>query len=177
MQCLIEERKEKRQRIKDYVRKRQAEKELKVLKTQQRITFLINMEKAKEFDRQRLLAHVMAKFRNVVAWKTRNQNASDKLRQRIILRTAFGKWKQRMICVWSDGREKAVAHHNRRCLKAAWTRWQQDYWIARSHNWTAHDWFDMRLSQRVFRAWNRCIAQSKYLYKIKRMQADAHYNW
>lgn len=166
-----------RQRIKDYVQKRLAEKELKILKAQQRIKFLTDLEQAKEFDRKRLLAHAMDKFRNFIRWKIRNQNACDQLRQRILLRNVFGRWKQRMICVWGVKKEKAVAHHNRHCLISAWTRWQHNYSIARSHKWTAEDWFDLRLSVRVFQAWNRGTAQTQFLSEMKKMQADAHYSW
>lgn len=159
------------------MRKRLAEKELKILKAQQRLKSLIDLEKAKEFDRIRLMAHAIDKFRNIIQWKVRNQNESDELRQRIILRNVFEKWKRHMIHVWGDRKERAIAHHNRHCLKVAWKRWQQDYSIARSHKWTAQDWFDMRLSERVFRAWNHEIAQTMRLMEMKRMQADIYYNW
>lgn len=148
-----------------------------MLKAQQRIKFLIDLEIAKAFDRRRLLAHAIGKFQNIIRWKVRNQNVSDELRKRILLRNVLRKWKRHMICVWGDRKERAVAHHNLRCLKAAWARWQHDYSIARSHKWTAQDWFDMRLSERVFQAWNRGLAQTKYLSEMKKMQADAHYNW
>lgn len=157
--------------------KRHEEKELKVLKAQQRIKFMVDLEKAMEFDRKRLLAHAIFKFRNMIRWQIRNRCVSDELRRRILVRSTLGKWKQHMICVWGDRKERAIAFHNRHCLKIAWAAWQRDYLIARSHKWTAQDWFDLRLSDRVFRAWNRSNAQTRHLFQVKKVQADAHFNW
>lgn len=169
--------KEKRQRVKDYMQKHYAEKELKIMKEQERMNFLTDVENAKKFDRKRLLTHVMRQFRNLIQWKIRNQHVSGELRQRILIRNIFGKWKQHMICIWGDEREKAIEHHNRHCLKIAWRCWQQDYFIAQSHKLTAQDWFDLKLSERVFRAWYRKTEQTRQLFIVKEMQADERFNW
>lgn len=175
-QCLLEE-KEKRQRIKDYVYKRLAEKEYKIMNAQQRMKSLIDFETAKEFDHKRLLTHVMSKFRNIIQWKIRNQDVSIEMRRRTIFRHIFVKWEQHINCVWGERKKRAIAFDNRHCLKVAWSRWRQQYLITQSNKWTAVDWFNLRLSERIFQAWNRVTAQTRHLFEIKKMQADTHFNW
>lgn len=169
--------KEKRHRIKDYVNKCFAEKELKILKAQQRIKFLIDLETAKEFDRKRLLTNAMSKFRNIIQWKIRNQIVSTEMRRRIVLRNIFVRWAQHVICVWGERKRRAISFYNRHCLKIGWSRWHQKYLIAKSKMWTAVDWYDLRLNERIFQAWNRETAQTRHLLEIKNLQADAHFNW
>lgn len=157
--------------------KRLAEKELRILKAQQRLKFLIDLETAKVFYRKRLLAHALSKFRNIIRWKIRNQIVSIEMQRRIIFGNIFVNWRQHTNRVWGERKQRAIAFHNRHCLKIAWLRWQQKYSIAQSNKRTAEDWFDLQLSERTFQAWNRVTAQTTHSFEIKKMQADAYFNW
>lgn len=139
--------------------------------------FLADLEKAKAFYRERLLKQAMKKFRNVVQWKIRNKKVSTEMRRRIILRNIFMKWRQHTVRVWEERKERAISFDNRRCLKMAWSRWQQEYLILQSKQMVADDWFHLRLSERVFQAWERITAQTRLIFEIKQRQADAHFNW
>lgn len=165
------------QRIKDYVRKRHEDKELKIKRAQQQIKFLADLEKAKDFDRKRLLKHSMFKFQNISRWKIRNEIVSMEMQRRIIFRNIFTKWKHDSVYVCEVQKMKAVAFYNQRCLRAAWSRWQEKYSIAQSNKWTAVDWFHLRLSERVFQGWNRVAAHTRNLFEIPKAKADAHFNW
>lgn len=167
----------KRQRIKEFWRKRREEKELEAKKALERMKFLADLEKAKAFYRERLLKQAMNKFRNIVQWKNRNKKVSAEMRRRIIFRHIFGLWRQHTIRVWEERKERAISFYNRSCLKMAWSRWQQDYLILQSKQMVADDWFHLRLSERVFQAWERLAAQTRLIFEIKQKQADAHYNW
>lgn len=176
MQRLLDEE-AKRQRIKDFWRKRREEKELEAKKALERLKFLTDLEKAKAFNRERLQQQAMKKFRNIVQWKIRNQTMSTEMRRRIIFRNNFVKWHQHTIRVWEERKERATTFYNRHCLKMAWSRWQQEYLILQSKQMVADDWFHLRLSERIFRAWEGVTAQTRLIFEIKQRQADAHFNW
>lgn len=146
-------------------------------KAQDRIKFLADLEKAEAFHRKLLSKHVMSQFRNIIRWKIRNQNVSDEMQQRNILRKTFSKWQQHYDCVLGQSKEKAIAFHNRHCLKIAWSKWQKKYRIAESKKWSGIDWFELRITERVFRAWSRLAAETRSALEIKKTHADAHFNW
>lgn len=171
------DKKEQRRRINDYMQKCRAEKQLKIRRAEEQIKFLADLSKAEYFDRKRLLKHVIFKFQNILRWKIRNQNASIEMQQRIIIRNTFAKWKQNSVSAWEERNKKAIGFHDQRCLKIAWSKWQQEYRIAQSNKRTADDWFHLRLSERVFLAWYRSALQTKHLIELKQIKADAHFNW
>lgn len=41
----------------------------------------------------------------------------------------------------------------------------------------AIDWYDMKLSERIFHVWIGHTKMQKILDEIKLRQAEAHYNW
>lgn len=139
--------------------------------------FLADLEKAKAFNRERILKQAMKKFRNIVKWKIRNQNVCIKMRRRIILRNIFVKWHQHTLRVWEERKEKAIVFYNRHCLRIVWIRWQQEYSIVQSKQMVADDWYQLKLGERVFCAWERKTAQTRLIFEIKQRQADAHFNW
>lgn len=167
----------KRQRIKEFRRKRREEKELEAKKALERVKFLADLEKAKAFNRERVLKQAMKKFRNIIQWKIRNKNASVSMRRRIILRNIFIKWRQYTIRVWEERKERAIKFYNRHCLRITWSRWHQEYLILQSKQMVADDWFHLRLSERIFHAWERVTARTRFIFEIKQRQADAHFNW
>lgn len=153
------------------------EKELEAKKAIDRMKFLANMELAKTFNRSRLLKWAMEKFKNIIKWKKRNKKLCIELRQRILYRDYFQKWRKLTIRNWEERKAKADACYNLHCKMVAWSKWQEYFLIIQSKKLLADDWYHLRLSERVFRAWNRATAQTRLVFEIKAKQADAHYNW
>lgn len=139
--------------------------------------YLANMQVAKSFDRQKLLKRAMDKFKNIVKWKNRNKIVSRQMHRRIICRNFFMGWRKHTIRVFEDRKNKAMAFHNQHCMKIAWTLWFEHYLITQSKKMLADDWFHLRLSERVFRAWERVTAHSRLVFEMKQKQAEAHFNW
>lgn len=167
----------KRERIKEYWRKRRVEKELEEKKAIERMRYLANMEIAKAFNRERMLKSAIQKFKNIVNWKHRNQKVSIELRDRIYYRIYFQSWRNYTIRIWDERKAKADACYNLHCKMIAWKKWQEYYLIVQSKKLLADDWFQLRLSDRIFRAWNCVTAQTRLTYEIKMKQAEAHFNW
>lgn len=139
--------------------------------------FLANMEIAKSFNRERLLKHAIEKFKNIVKWKIRNKKVSNELRRQILFRNTFQKWRNLTVRIWDERKSKADAFHNHHCKVIVWSKWQQYYLVTQSKKMVAEDWFHLKLSERVFRAWERVTAQARLVYELKQRQAEAHFNW
>lgn len=167
----------KRERIREYWRKRRQEKELEAKKAIDRMRFLANIELAKNFSRFRLLKCAMEKFKNMVRWKKRNKKLSNELRHRILYRNHFQRWRDYTIWIWGERKAKADALYNLNCKRMAWSKWQQIHLIMQGKKWLADDWFHMRLSEHVFRAWNCVTAKTRLVVEIKMKQAESHFNW
>ncbi|XP_031622944.1 uncharacterized protein LOC116340532 [Contarinia nasturtii] len=167
----------KRERIREYWRKRRLEKEIEAKKALERMRFLTNLELAKAFNRSHLLKWAMEKFKNIVRWKHRNKHVSTELRHRMLYRDYFHRWKKHTNRIWEERKAKADACYHLHCKLMAWAKWQECYMIMRRKVWLADDWFHLRLSERVFRAWNCVTAQTRLIFEIKTRQAEAHFNW
>lgn len=120
----------KRDRIKEYWRKRRLEKELEAQKAIDRMKYLANMELAKSFSRSRLLKWAMDKFKNIVKWKIRNKKVSNELRRKILFRDYFQNWRKLTVRIWDERKAKADACYNLHCKLLAWSKWQEYYMIA-----------------------------------------------
>lgn len=167
----------KRDRIREYWRKRRLEKELEEKKAIERMRFLANIELAKTFCHTRQLKRAVEKFKNLIRWKVRNKKVSIELRQRILYRDYFQMWRKLTVRIWEERKAKADACYNRHCKLVAWSKWHEFFLIAQSKKLLAEDWYYLRLSERVFRAWNRVTAQTRLVFEIKTKQAEAHFNW
>lgn len=167
----------KRERIKQYWRKRREEKEMEQKKALERMRFVANLERAKSFHQIRLLKFGMQKFKNLIKWKVRNKKVCMELRRHICFRDHFVAWKKFTVQIWEQRKAKAIACYNLHCKMMAWSRWQQIFLVAQSKKILAEDWFNLRLSEQVFRAWARVTAQTRMIFEIKQRQAEAHFNW
>lgn len=139
--------------------------------------FLANMEKAKSFNRSKMLKYAMEKLKNIVKWKVRNKKVSNEFRCRILYRDTFHKWRQLTVRIWDERKSIADACYNRHCKRIAWSIWQEYYLVAQSKKMVADDWFHLKLTEQVFRAWERVTAQTRLIFEIKQRQSEAHFNW
>lgn len=139
--------------------------------------FLENVERAKLFDRERLLKWAVGKLRNLVKWKIRNKKVSNEFRYRILGRDYLQRWRVITAKIWTERKAKADACYDLHCKMVALASWQQYFLVAQSKKLVADDWFNFRLSERVFRAWDRITAQTRLTFEIKQKQADTHFTW
>lgn len=173
----LEDEAAKRQRIEELRRKRHEEKQRKIQKEMERMKYIADVERAKQFDRFRVLKWVFRKFRNLIRWKKRNEKCAMDFWRTSIQRKCLLKWNERVNYVWAERRKRADIHYERRCMATAFKLWHT-YYLAEHGKWlVAVDWHDMRISERYFRVWNLVVAQRRMVYEIKEKQAEAHYGW
>lgn len=167
----------KRERIKKYWRKRREEKEIEAKKLAERMKYLANLELCRAFYRARILKQAMEKFKNLLKWKLRNKKECLKLRRRIISREYFRQWRKNTLDIWEERRATADAYYNRHCMKIAWAQWQQAYLVTQNKQLLAEDWFHLKLSERLFRAWAGIAAQTRLAFETKVKLAEMHFSW
>lgn len=138
---------------------------------------LADLGRAKDFYRFRTLKWVIGRFRNLIVWKKYNEKKSKEFHRRLVCRQKFDKWHRYTLRVWQERKTKAIVFYNRHCITIAWNRWQQFYLVEHSKKLLAADWYDLKLSERVFRDWGRVTAQRRLIVEIKMRKAKAHYNW
>lgn len=167
----------KRERIKLYWRKRREEKEIEAQKAADRMKYLANLELCRAFYRARLLKEAMEKFKNILKWKRRNKKVCVEFRRRIISKAYFQKWRKITLQVWEERKSKADACYDKHCMKIAWEKWQQIYVVTQNKQFLAEDWFHLKISVRVFRAWKGIAAQTRLVYETKEKLAETHFSW
>lgn len=138
----------KRQRIKEYWRKRREEKDLEIKKELDRSKCLAQNQLAQAFDRNRLLKQAIEKFKNIIKWKCRNENLALKMSVRMVYRNSFDRWRNFAIAAQEERKNKMV-----------------------------DDWRYFRMKEQVFRAWVDVTCQTRLVLEKKLQQADAHYIW
>lgn len=167
----------KRQRIRDLKRKRREEKELEAKRALERMKYLTDLEKAKSFNRFRYLKRAIDKFRNLLKWKKRNEELSNAFRRRLISQKWFSKWRKYTEIVWQERKSKADIFYRKHCLRLGWTNWQNFYLVEHSKKLLADDWYELHLTERIFRIWHSKMIYRRMTFEVKQKQADAQYNW
>lgn len=139
--------------------------------------YLADLEKAKSFHRYRYLKVAIDKFRNLIKWKKRNERASIEFRRRLLCRIWFTNWRTYTQRVWQKRKLKADLCYRQHCLRLGWKIWQKFYLVEHSKKLLADDWYDLHLSERMFRTWHCKMVYRRMTFEVKQKQADAHYNW
>lgn len=167
----------KRRRIVELRRKRHEEKQRKIQKEMDRMKYIADVERAKQFYRFRTLKFVFRKFRNLIKWKRRNEKISKEFNCSVIKRNILFKWKDHVQKIWNNRKAKADQFYSRHCLELGMNLWKKYYLVEHSKQLVADDWYDMRLTERVFHRWNRITELRRMSFEIKRKQAEAHHEW
>lgn len=168
---------EKRHRIDELRRKRHEEKQRKIQKELDQMKYVADVERAKQFDRFRLMKWVFAKFHNLMRWRKRNDQFAADFWRTTVQGKFLLKWKERVNYVWDERKKRADSHYERHCMASAFKLWHKYYLVEHGKWLVAVDWYEMRISERCFRILNALTAQQRMVYEIKEKQAEAHYEW
>lgn len=173
----LEDEETKRQRIQDLKRKRKEEKELEARRALERMKYLGDLEKAKNFYRMRQYKKVIEKFQNLVILKKRNERVSNAFRKRLICRIWFNRWRKFTQHIWHERKLKADLCYRKHILRLGWVGLQNFYLIEHNKKLLADDWYDLHLTDQMFHIWHKKMVYRRMKYEIKLKQAEAHYNW
>lgn len=143
----------------------------------ERMKYLADLEKAKHFNRYRQLQRGVEKLKNLIHWKRRNEQVSNTFRRRLICRIWFNRWRKFTRNVWCERKSKADECYRLHCLRIGWSILQSFYLVEHSKKLLANDWYELRLSERMFRTWHCKMIYRRMTFEVKQKQAEAQYNW
>lgn len=142
-----------------------------------RLKYVADMEKAKYFHRYRTQKFVIAKFRNLIQIKKRNEKLAVQFRNRMRLTKCFVKWKTYVDFVWIEKKERAEQHYKLHCLRFTFTLWQKYYLAEVSKRLVAEDWYDLKVCDHWFHAWHLYTNQCRLINEMKKRKAEIHWEW
>lgn len=119
----------KRHRTDEYWQKRYEQNELETKEALERKKFLIKMDALKRVVRQHQLEQ--EEFTHFADLGVHDK--SNELYLRAIYRTVIMKWRKHAIQANEERINKAIAFHNRNCMKMALDRWIEPYLTTRNN--------------------------------------------
>lgn len=158
--------------------KRRQEKLAKQLKDQEREKYLMNLKKARDHYGHYLMKRLgFRAFELLIRLKRMNYKKSISHRKFACMRKHFLSWFKVTKAVWDHKRAQADKNYEtalvRRCLKV----WIHIHSINQSKFLVAIDWYEVKITEKLFNKWIIFTEQCKMVEATKMNTAIAHYNW
>lgn len=174
----LEDEEVKRKRLVEMREKRRQEKMAKVLKEQERQRFQENLKKARDFYVKRLMQRIGFRvFELLIRLKRTNHKKSTIHRRKMCMKKCFNVWHINAEIVWDHKRAQADRLYDLSVLRASITIWQHVHKIHKSKFLVAIDWYEIKITEKLFKCWAQSAKQSKFIEGNKMRVAEAHYNW
>ena len=174
----LEDENEKRKRLLEMREKRRQEKFAKQIKEQERLQFIENMKKAKDHYSRNLMKTLgFHAFELLIRLKRTNHRKSMIYRRKMCMKKSFNLWFINAKAVWDQKRAQAERLHElslmRDCLKV----WKHKHSIIKSKFLVAIDWYEVKITEKLYYAWIQFAQESKFIENNKMKKAEAHYSW
>lgn len=174
----LEDDEVKRKRLLEMREKRRLEKMAKLLREQERQQFQENLKKAKEHYAKSLMKNLGLKvFQLIIRLKRTNHKKSTIHRRKMCMKKCFNTWFLNAKIVWDNKRAQADRCHEIALLRGCVKVWQHMHHIHKSKFLVAIDWYEIKISEQLFRSWQQYSEISKFIESSKMKKAEAHYNW
>lgn len=158
--------------------KRKLEKMAKILKEQERQRFQENLKKAKEHYARNLMKYLGFKaFQLLIRLKRTNHKKSMIYRRKMCMKKCFNLWFVNTQIVWDNKRAQADRMHEVSVMRASVKEWKRVHNIHKSKFLVAIDWYEVKVSEKLFKCWVHFTRQSVFIEGNKMRKAEAHYNW
>lgn len=173
-----EDEEHKRKRLLEMREKRRQEKFAKQIKEQERQQFLENMKKAKDFYARNLMKRLgFRAFELLIRLKRTNHKKATIHRRKICMKKCFALWFTNAKIVWDNKRAQADRLYDISVMRSCLKVWTHVHHIHKSKFLVAIDWYEVKISEKLFRSWVQFTQVSKMLEQSKARKAEAHYNW
>lgn len=174
----LEDEEVKRKRLLDMREKRRQEKMAKVLKEQERQRFLENLKKAKDHYARNLMKQIGFKaFELLIRIKRTNHKKSTIHRRKMCMKKCFNQWFINAKIVWDCKRAQADRLYEISLMRSRIKVWKHVHNIHKSKFLVAIDWYEVKVSEQLFKAWVQFSKMSKFIENTKIKKAEAHFNW
>ena len=174
----LEDEEVKRKRHLEMREKRRQEKLAKILKEQERQQFMENLKKARDHYARSLMKHLGFKaFELLIRLKRTNHKKSMIHRRKLCMKKSFNLWFINTKIVWDNKRAQADRLHEMSQLKSCIRIWKHVHHCHKSKFLVAIDWYEVKVSEKLFKSWIQFTKISKFIENSKMKKAEAHYNW
>lgn len=174
----LEDEEAKRKRFLEMREKRRQEKLTKQLKELEHKRFLENLKIARDHYTRNLMKRIgFHAFELLIKMKRLNHKKATIHRRRVCMKKFFNLWHRNTKTVWDIKRLQADKLYTfmlyRMCIK----KWRHVHSIHQSKFLVATDWYEVKITEKLFYRWVQFAEDSKAIESVKMRNAEAHYNW
>lgn len=174
----LEDDEVKRKRLLEMRERRRQEKMAKQLKELERQRFMENLKKARDHYAKNLMKQLGFKsFQLLIRLKRTNHKKSTIHRRRMCMKKGFQLWFINAKIVWDNKRAQADRLYELSLMRCYIKVWKHVHNIHKSKFLVAIDWYEVKVSEKLFKCWVHNAKQSKFVESTKLKTAEAHYNW
>lgn len=174
----LEDEEVKRKRLLEMREKRRLEKMAKQIKEQERLQFQENMKKARDHYAKNLMKKLgFRAFELLIRLKRTNHKKSTIYRRKMCMKKCFNLWHINAKIVWDHKRAQADRLYELSVMRVGLKAWKHRHNIFKSKFLVAIDWYEVKITQKLYFAWIQFTQESKFIENNKMKQAEAHYNW
>lgn len=174
----LEDEEAKRKRLLEMREKRRQEKMAKQIREQERLRYLENLKRAREFYARNLMQRVGFRvFELLIRLKRTNHRKSMIHRRKMCMKKCFGLWFINAKAVWDHKRAQADRLYDLSLMRSGLRVWKHVHRIHKSKFLVAIDWYEVKIAQSLLIGWIQFTKQSQFIEASKMRAAEAHYNW
>ena len=174
----LEDEADKRKRLMEMREKRRQEKFAKLIREQERQLFLENVQRARNHYARNLMQKLGFKvFELLIRLKRTNHKKSTIHRRRMCMKKCFLTWFNNAKVVWDNKRVQADRLYDILVMRCCIRVWKHVHNIHKSKFLVAIDWYEVKLSEKLFKDWMAFAHFSKVMEMNKLRVSEAHYNW
>lgn len=173
-----EDEETKRKRLNEMREKRRHEKLARLLREQEKQKYLEDMKKARDHYAKNLMRRIgLRAFELLIRLKRTNHKKSTIHRRKMCMKKCFRQWHLNSKIVWDRRRAQADKSHERAILRGSLKIWKHVHNIHRRKLLVAIDWYEVKITDKLFKSWFEFKQTSIILENNKLLKAQAHYNW
>lgn len=174
----LEDEEAKQKRYLEMREKRRQEKMAKVLKEQERQRYQESIKLAKEHYARSLMKQLGFKaFQYLIRLKRTNHKKATIHRRKMCMKKSFQLWFINAKIVWDNKRAQADRLYELSLMRSQVKVWKHIHNINKSKFLVAIDWYEVKISEKLFKRWIKFSQRSKFVESTKMKAAEAHYNW
>ncbi|KAL7036898.1 hypothetical protein ACKWTF_008986 [Chironomus riparius] len=173
----MEDEEAKRKRFLEMREKRRQEKFAKQLKELERQRMVENMKIARDHYARNLMKRIgFRAFELAIKMKRLNHKKATIHRRRVCMKKFFNLWQKNTKVVWDIKRAQADKLYSYLTYRMYFKHWRHVHSIHQSKFLVAIDWYEVKMSEKLFYRWIQFAEESKMVEGTKMKNAEAHYS-
>lgn len=174
----MEDEEVRRKRMLEMHDKRRREKNIKIIREQERQKYMEDMVRVKAFYARKLMQRIGFKvFELLILLKRTNHKKATIHRRCMCIKKHLILWHLNTKAVWDFKKQQAYELYQVMLIRNYFAIWKHVRQIHKSKFLVAIDWYEVKITEKIVKHWALKTQQNKILEIAKIRGADAHYNW